>query len=112
FFLDDTLSINIPNSFVLARIRSGGHVRVGLRIVGEGELTISSIEQGLPVTLRFDPAPGNTSVLSRTQAPLSNTPSGELLLANDLRDYSVVVKGMPPPTERIVAGGLPAYRAF
>jgi hypothetical protein len=112
FFLDDTLSIAIPNAFVLAKIRGGGRVRIGLRMVGHGDLTISSIEQGLPMTLRFDPAPGNTSVLSRTQAPLSNTPAGELLLANDLRDYSVVAKGMPPPTERIVAGGLPAYRSY
>lgn len=113
FFLDDTLSIGIPNAFVLGKIRSGGHVRIGLRMVGEGDLTIRSIEQGLPMTLRFDPAPGNTSVLSRTQAPLSNTPVGEFLLANDLRDYSLVVKGMPPPTtERIVAGGLPAFRSY
>jgi hypothetical protein len=112
FFLDDTLSIAIPNSFLLGRIRGGGHVRIGLRMVGEGDLTISSIEQGLPMTLRFDPAPGNTAVLSRTQPPLSNTPSGEFLLANDLRDYSLVVKGMPPPTERLAAGGLPAYRSY
>jgi hypothetical protein len=112
FFLDDTISIAIPNSFLLAKIQSGGHVRIGLRIGGEGELTIRSIEQGLPASLRFDPAPGNTSVLSRVQNPLSNTPEGDFLAANDLRDYSVVVKGMPPPTEHLVAGGLPAYRSF
>jgi hypothetical protein len=112
FFLDDTVSIAIPNSFILARIQSGGRVRIGLRVVGEGDLTLRSIEQGLPSSLRFDPAPGNTSVLSRVQNPLSNTPAGELLLANDLRDYALVVKGMPAPTERIAAGGLPAYRSY
>ncbi len=112
FFLDDTLSIAIPNTFLLDRIRGGKHTRIGLRLLGQGDITITSIEQGLPVTLKFDPAPGNTSVLSRTQAPLSNTPVGDLLVANDLRDYSIVVKGMAPPTQRIVAGGLPAYRSY
>lgn len=111
-FLDDTVSIGIPNSFVLSRIQTGGHVRIGLRVVGDGEITLRSIEQGLPASLRFDPAPGNTSVLSRTQNPLSNTPAGDFLVANDLRDYSVVVRGMPAPTERIAAGGLPAYRSY
>jgi hypothetical protein len=112
FFLDDSLSISIPNAFLLSKIRDHKRVRIGFRFVGDGEVTMLSIERGIAPVLLFDPAPGNTSVASRGVTPISNTPANELLLANDLRDYSLVVKGSPPPTERLAAGGLPAFRAF
>lgn len=111
-FLDDTLSIPIPNSYVLARVQSGGRVRIGFRMVGEGDLTLRSVESGLPAALQYDPAPGNTSVASRSMGPLSNTPVGDPLLANDLRDYSLLVTAPPRPDARLIAGGLPAYRTY
>src|SRR5690606_1800883 len=91
FFLDDTLSIPIPDAFVLGKIQGGGRVRLGMRFVGDGDVTVLSIERGLPPALVFDPAPGNTSLANRNIAPLSNTPVGDPLAASDLRDYSVVV---------------------
>ena len=45
-------------------------------------------------------------------APLSFTPANDLLAANDLRDYSLLVSVPPPPEERVSAGGLPAGRAY
>lgn len=112
FFLDDTVTIAIPNSFLLGKITGHGRVRIGLKFVGQGDVTVLSIERGLPPALMFDPAPGNTSVASRNLAPLSNTPVGDPLAANDLRDYSVVVKGIAAPDVRLFAGGLPAKRSY
>jgi hypothetical protein len=111
-FLDDTISVPIPNSFVLAKVLAKARIRIGFRIVGAGDLTIRSVESGLPPALQFDPAPGNTSVASRSMGPISVTPANDIFLANDLRDYSLLVTAPPPASGRIVAGGLPATRAF
>jgi hypothetical protein len=112
-FLDDTLSIAIPNAYVLSKITGGGHVRIGFRMVGNGDLTLLSSESGLPPALKFDPAPGNTAVASRSIGPISTTPSTDLFLANDLRDFVVLVSTPDASTsERIAVGGLPALRAY
>jgi hypothetical protein len=111
-FIDDTVTVSIPNDFIGAKVRGHGRVRIGFRMVGAGDLTLQSIETSLPVALQFDPAPGDTTVASRSMGPLSNTPVGDPLAANDLRDFSLVVKGAPRPAERVSAGGLPAYRAY
>jgi hypothetical protein len=44
--------------------------------------------------------------------PLSMTPTTDILLANDLRDFSLVVTAPPEPSARLFAGGLPAYRSY
>ncbi len=44
--------------------------------------------------------------------PLSNTPTNDLLVANDLRDYSLLVKSPALPDAKVFAGGLPAYRTY
>jgi hypothetical protein len=112
FFLDDTLSIAIPNEVLLNRITGARRLRVGFRFVGPGDITIHSVETGLPPVLLFDPAPGDTEVASRVVGVLSLTPASDLVVANDLRDFSVVVSGAPPPAERLSAGGLPAFRSY
>ena len=112
FLLDDTLSIAIPNDSLLDKIQSDKPLRLGFRFVGTGDITLHSVETGLPVLVRFDPAPGDTAVASRIVGVLSTTPATDLLVANDLRDYSIVVTGEPPPTERLSVGGLPAYRSY
>jgi len=111
-FLDDTVTVQIPNSFVLAKILGHGRIRIGFQLVGHGDITLRSVESNLPAALQYDPAPGNTSVASRSMGPLSNSPTTDPLLENDLRDFSLVVKGLPTPTERVTAGGLPSYRAY
>lgn len=111
-FLDDTLNIALSNAFVLEKIQNHKRLRVGFRMVGTGDLTLKSVEMGLPVALKFDPAPGDTAVGSRVLGPISRTPSNDLITANDLLDYSLLVKAPPPPAERIAAGGLPAYRGY
>jgi hypothetical protein len=112
FLLDDTLSISIPNAFLLDKIQQGKPLRLGYRFAGTGDITLLSVESGLPAVLRFDPAPGDTTVASRVIGLLSLTPRDDLLVANDFRDFSVVLRGTPPPTERLAAGGLPAYRTY
>ena len=112
FLLDDTLSIAIPNDSLLDKIQNDKPLRLGFRFVGTGDITLHSAETGLPVLLRFDPAPGDTAVASRIVGLFSNSPSTDLIVANDLRDYSIVVTGEPAPTERLSAGGLPAYRSY
>lgn len=110
--LQDTVMMPLSNAFLLAKILGHQRLRVGFHLVGAGDLTLQSVETGLPVLLRYNPAPGDSIVPTGAIAPLSLTPGDDLLRANDFQDYSVVVKAPPPPAVRLLAGGLPASRAY
>lgn len=112
FLLDDTLSIPIPNDSLAEKITGGKPLRVGFRFLGAGDITLHSVETGLPVVLRYDQAPADSGFGSRIIGVLSKTPASDLVVANDLRDFSLVVLGTPAPTERLSAGGLPAHRSY
>jgi len=111
-FLDDSVNVSLPDSAILAKIRGNERLRLGFQFVGNGDLTMHSIETGLPSLVIFHPSPGNDSVSLRVVAPNSKTPTDNTFAAFDLNDYSVPVKSPPLPAVRLAAGGLPAYRGY
>lgn len=112
--LKDTLRYYISNSAVLARIKSGTHLRVGLRMTGatSSQIRIGSAEGGVTPLLLFRATP-DTTTPPLTVFPLSTTPVDEPIVASHLTDYTVVAKGPPPPPPSVLAvGGLPPHRVY
>jgi hypothetical protein len=110
-FIDDTVNVAISNQVLLQKITTNQRLRVGLRMVGSGEVIVQSVETGLAPVLIFDPAPDNTNISVRAVSVNSRTPVDDPLAAADLRDYSLQVV-VPPVPEGLSAGGLPAHRGF
>lgn len=112
FFLDDTVSIAMPDSVLLKSITTQKPFRVGLRFVGNGDVTVQSVETGLPALLRFRPAAGDSTIPMAAINPNSFSPSDNLPIATDLTDFSLIAKAAPKPAVSLIAGGLPAYRSY
>lgn len=111
-FLDDTVNVPLPNDVLLNKITSGGRLRVGLRMVGEGSVIVHSVETGLAPVLVFDPAPDDPDINIRALSVNSRTPTDNPLKASDLRDFPLPVVVPPVPEADLTAGGFPATRGF
>lgn len=114
--LTDTLKYFISNAAVLARIQDSVPLRVGLRAVSAGstQLIFNSTQSpfGPGPVLSFRATP-DTATKRLTVTPSSKTPAGDRIVAGNLADYIVVVKGPPPaPPSVLVVGGLPAHRVY
>ncbi|HXG70311.1 MAG TPA: hypothetical protein VNJ04_06815 [Gemmatimonadaceae bacterium] len=110
--LRDTLRYNIPNDVVLAKIRAGARLRIGLRAVGSAQVRILAVESGAGPQLFFRPTP-DTTFRALTVSPLSRTPVGESFAAMNLSDYTVVLRSpSTAETNTLNIGGLPARRTY
>ena len=112
--LTDTLKYFISNDSVLAKIQGAAHLRVGLRATGpsSSQMRFISTEGGIPPVLLFRATP-DTATKPLSVAPLSHTPVGESILAQNLRDYTVIAIAPPPaPPSVLAVGGLPARRVY
>jgi hypothetical protein len=111
----DSLTIALPDSFVLARILQRTRLRVGLRIAGQGQLRLGALAGGQPAPrLTFDPA-SDTTYLPLDVTPSTSFQGAELddVLRLAYTVYTLTVRGTPPvPADMIAAGGWPSQRAY
>lgn len=113
--ITDSLVFPLSSAAILEKIRSGGNLRIGLRLVGSGpvSLRIHTLETGLNAEVRYYVSP-DTAVHQVVVTPYSKTPLEPLGLAIDYRDYAVVARNALPPAGSLVisTGGVPARRAY
>jgi len=111
--LDDSVKVYLDNDFILDRIRTGGRIRIGLRLAQPGAALLQSVETGAPSRLSFIPNITDPDARQLNIGPVSRTPVGNALAAADLTDFTLFVKGTDTadPT-RLVVGGIPARRTF
>lgn len=112
--LKDSLRYNIPNAVVLAKLRAGARLRIGLRAVSanSSQLRIFSTESGAGPLLFFRGTP-DTTFRPLNIAPISTTPVGEANLAANLADYTVLLRSpSTAATSTLNIGGLPARRTY
>ena len=110
--LRDSIRYNISNEVVLAKIRAGARLRIGLRAVGSAQVRILAVESGAGPQLSFRPTP-DTTFRALIVTPLSRTPVGESFVAMNLSDYTVLLRSpSTAETNTLNIGGLPARRTY
>ncbi len=113
--ITDSLVFPLSGAMLLAKIKAGANLRVGLRLIGSGpvSLRIHTIETGLPAVVRYYVSP-DTAIHQVVVSPYSKTPLEPAVLANDYRDYAVVARNALPAAGplAISTGGVPARRAY
>ena len=110
----DTVKYYISNAAVLARIQSGGRLRVGLRLTdaASAQIPIAAAEGGGTPLLFFRATP-DTNTRPLRVVPFSKTPADEPIAASHLTDYTVIANGPPPAPPGVLAvGGLPPRRVY
>lgn len=112
--LHDTASIQLPSAVVLAKAQAGQALRVGIRIMSTGSVSVPILATetlfGPRLTMRIA---ADTAIPAITVFPSSRTPSDSRLIAGNLSDFTLVVVGTPTPPNTILAvGGLPASRVY
>ena len=110
----DTLRYYISNDVVLAKLKAGAHLRVGLKATGTGSSQIRFLStEGLgQPTLSFRATP-DTTTHPIVVLPSSRTPTDESIVAAHLSDYTVIAKSPPPGSpSNLDVGGLPARRVY
>ena len=115
------LVIRLDDSKVLAKILTKTRLRIGLQVLDAKNLTVPlrASNSGAGPVLSFrasrivgapTPADSADSILVALQ---SNSPTTDATIANNIRDYAVIVRGTPPPPPNAISiGGLPASRAY
>jgi hypothetical protein len=112
--LVDTLRIPISTDSVLAAVKNGTKLRVGLRLVSaQGyDLRIGTTQVSNSVTLRIK-ASKDTAATPVIVTPVSHTPADQPFLAGPLADYTIVLKGLTTtPPVLLSVGGLPSRRTY
>jgi len=112
--IKDTLRYHISNAALLAKIQDSTRLRIGLRASGpsSSQMRFFSTETGFGPILSFRATP-DTATKPLTVSPISSTPVGESIIANNLRDYTVIAKGPPAAPPSVLAiGGLPPRRVY
>ncbi|HTI64341.1 MAG TPA: hypothetical protein VL524_12520 [Gemmatimonadaceae bacterium] len=112
----DTLRVPISPDSVLARIDSGTHLRVGLRLVTPAtqgyDLRIGTTNGGNSASLRLRPS-SDTAVKPLVISPVSRTPANEPFLSGPLVDYTIVLVGQTTtPATELAVGGIPSRRSL
>ena len=112
--LVDSVSIKLPSAFLVAKAQAKARLRLGLKASASSsvEFRILSQESGHgPVLLTR--ISKDTTVSPVAMGPYSTTPVASLAVAASLGDFTLVVKGTPPPPPGILTvGGLPGTRAY
>ena len=112
----DSIRIPLDTAKVLARIRGGSRLRLGLRVIGSqsAQLRVFASEDlfGAPPELRYR-APGDTATKTLRVQLASSGPAVDEKSRIEMADYVLVVRGSTPPApNEIVVGGLPARRGY
>jgi hypothetical protein len=114
--LVDTLQIPISTDSVLARIDSGAHLRVGLRLVAPAsqgyDLRVGTTNGGNSATLRLRPS-SDTAVKPLVITPVSRTPLNQPFISGPLVDFTIVLQGQTAtPATELAVGGIPSRRSL
>ncbi len=113
--ITDSLVFPLSGAAILRKINDGGNLRIGLRLVGSGpvSLRIHTIETGLNAEVRYYVS-ADTAVRQIVISPYSKTPLEPPVLANDYRDYAVIARNALPSAGSLAisTGGVPARRAY
>jgi hypothetical protein len=110
----DSIKIPLPSAFVLAKAKVHARLRLGLQVSASKsvEFRVFALESGFGPSLRTRISP-DTAVAPSVLSPHSVTPIDNLSIAQSLADFTLVVKGTPPPPPGILTvGGLPGTRAY
>lgn len=110
----DSINVHLDTAAVMRKLRANDRLRIGFRLAGtqSAQLRIRSREGGSPAVLRYR-APGDTATKIVQIQQASSLPAPDELTRVQLSDYMIVARGsVPPATNEIVVGGLPARRAF
>ncbi len=110
----DTLRVSISKTVVLAKLRAGSRLRLGLQLRGaSGQIRLRAFASGVGVpTLSFDPS---TDTIYAAQVVNTNTnlPLATADQALSYQMYTLVDKGsLPPDATTLIVGGFPAYRSY
>lgn len=110
----DSIKIRLPGAFLLAKAQARARLRLGLQVSASKSVQFRVLAQesgfGPILSTRISP---DTTVARVTMAPYSTTPSDNLSIAHSLGDFTLVVKGTPPPPAGVLTiGGLPGTRAY
>jgi hypothetical protein len=112
----DSMQVPLDTAFVLARIKTKGKVRVGLRATSPNavQIALGSLGGNPGATLLKYAASPDTAVRERSVAPTSATPADDPLLKSDLADYQLPFA--VPPTDLsgpvLTVGGILGRRAY
>jgi len=109
----DTLRLALDNDVVLAKIRAGGSLRVGLRLRAGQSTSLLVLGNSFAPRVRFRVA-ADTLVRPDTLFPASRTPAGDPTIAGSLLVYALRAAGAlgPPPSDRIALGGIGGARSY
>ena len=112
-FKSDTVRLALNNAALFAKIKDTLRLRIGLQVRGAGTARLRVLGTSFPPRIRFRVS-SDTTVKPDTIVPTSITPPGDIFGQAAFRLFPVVVKGLlpPPPTGRLVVGGLAGARAF
>jgi hypothetical protein len=108
-----TIELPLSEDAVLARMTAGTRLRLGIRAYADAPvvLRLFAVEQGGSVGPRILYKP-DTNVRSEAQ-PISLSPRTDPQRAVELRDFTLVVQGTPPPpADAVATGGLPGRRGY
>ena len=111
----DTLRLPLQKEVVLAKIRAGAHLRIGLRMrtpVGQSASLLVTGSQFQP-RVRFRVS-ADTTVKPDTVFPSSHTPKDAASIASSLLLYPLHAAGAlpPPPSDRLALGGIASARSY
>jgi len=111
----DSLKIPLPSAFLLAKAQAHARLRLGVQASAPGksvEFRVFAAESGFGPLLSVRTSP-DTSVAPIVMGSNSITPTNNASIAGSLSDFTIVVKGTPPPPAgALTIGGLPGRRAY
>lgn len=111
----DSLKIPLPSAFVLAKAQAHARLRLGVQASAVNksvEFRVFAKESGFGAVLATRTSP-DTSVAPIIMSTYSTTPTNNASIASSLSDFTIVVKGTPPPPPgTLTVGGLPGTRAY
>ena len=109
----DTLRLTLDNAAVLAKIRAGGRLRIGLRLRAAQSASLLVLGNSFAPRVRFRVA-ADTLVRPDTLFLASRTPVGDATIAASLQLYALRAAGAlgSPPSDLIVLGGIGGARSY
>jgi hypothetical protein len=111
--IKDTLRLPLDKDVVLAKIRAGTHLRIGLRMTAAKSTSLLLVGSQFTPRVRFRVS-ADTSVKPDTVFPVSKTPATDPSIASSLLLYPLHAAGaLPPPTsDRLAFGGIAGARGY
>lgn len=111
--IKDTLRLPLDNNVVLAKIRAGARLRIGLRMTAarSSSLLVSGAQFAPRVRFRVS---ADTTVRPDTVLPVSRTPTADPAIASSLLVYALHAAGaLPSPApDRLALGGIAGARSY